>query len=382
MKALRTGLVLTLFAALAACASSNLSSPSPLPVNPHQIMVQTDWSVNVGGGGGDQLLGLAPDAGDGLIVAASAGGHVVAINASNGHIEWQRHVKGQLSGGPAIASGLVALGTRSGDVVALDATTGKTQWIRQVGAPVIVSPAIGSGKVVVDTLAGNLVALDAATGKTQWTQANAAPSLSLRTATRPLLVDGVVYGGFADGKTMAVDITTGKLLWLKRIAAGRGGNVVTNMVDVGRQMAYAGGDLYVVTYQGDLAAVVAGNGQVVWSRKISSYTGVTLDATHLYVSDASGRIHAYDLVTGVPLWTYGKLGYRDLSATVSYGSLVVAGDRFGFLHFLDRNTGHYLGRIKMGDGAVRMAPIVVGKQLIVLGEGGELVAYRVTARDK
>ncbi len=382
MKALRTGLVLTLFAALAACSSSNLSSPSPLPANPHQIMVQTDWSVDVGGGGGDQLLGLAPDVGDSLIIAASAGGRVVAVDASNGHIEWQRHVKGQLSGGPAIAGRLIALGTRSGEVIALDAATGKIKWTRQVGAPVIVSPAIGNGEVVVNTLAGNLVALNAKTGIKQWAQANAAPSLSLRTATRPLIVAGVVYGGFADGKVMAVDMATGKQLWLKRIAAGRGGNLVANMVDVGRQMAYAGGDLYAVTYQGNLAAVVAGNGQVVWNRKVSSYTGVTLDAAHLYVSDAVGRIHAYDLVTGVPLWTYDKLGYRDLSAAVPYGSLVVAGDRFGFLHFLDRNTGHYLGRIKMGDGAVRMAPIVVNQQLIVLGKGGELVAYRVTARGK
>jgi outer membrane protein assembly factor BamB len=382
MKALRTGLVLTLLAALAACVSSNLPSPNPLPVNPHRVKVHADWSVNVGSGGGDQLLGLAPDVGDGLIVAASAGGHVVAVNASNGHIAWQRHVKGRLSGGPAIAGGLIALGTRSGEVIALDAATGKMQWTRQVGAPVIVSPAIGNGEVVVNTLAGNLVALDAKTGIKQWAQANAAPSLSLRTATRPLLVDGVVYGGFADGKVMAVDMVTGKQLWLRRIAAGRGDNLVANMVDVGRQMVYAGGDLYVATYQGNLAAVVAGSGQVVWNRKVSSYTGVTLDAAHLYVSDAGGRIHAYDLVTGVPLWTYDKLGYRNLSAPVSYGSLVVAGDRFGFLHFLDRNTGHYLGRIKMGDGAVRMAPIVVGKQLIVLGAGGELVAYRVTARDK
>lgn len=384
MRVLRTGFLLAFIAALTACSSSNLPPPSPLPVNPHQIAVHLQWSLDVGGGGGDQLLGLAPDASGNMVVAASKGGHLVAVNASNGHIEWQRHVKvkSQLSGGPAIADGLIALGTRSGEVVALDAATGKIQWTQSVGAPVIVSPAIGDGQVVVTTMAGDLLGLDEKTGAEQWTQSNPAPDLALRTATRPLIVNGVAYGGFSDGKAIAVDMTSGKQIWIKQIAAGNGGNLVANLVDVGRRMAYAGGNLYVATYQGNLSALVASNGQVVWDRKLSSYTGVTLDAAHLYVSDADGSIRAYDLVTGVPTWRYSKLGYRALSATVDYGSLVVVGDRFGFLHFLDRNTGHYMGRIDMGDGAIRMAPLVVGNHLIVLGGGGELVAYRVAAKGK
>lgn len=382
MKFLRAGVVFTFVAVLAACSSSNLPPPSPLPLNPHQVAVHAQWSHDVGGGGGDQLLGLAPDANGGLVVAASKGGHLVAVNASNGHVKWQRHVKARLSGGPAIADGLIALGTRSGKVIALDAETGKTLWTQSVGAPVIVSPAIGNAQVVVTTLAGDLVGLDAKTGSERWTQGSTAPDLSLRIATRPLIVSGVAYGGFADGKAMAVDMSSGKQLWVKQIAAGEGGNLVANLVDVGRRMAYAGGNLYVATYQGNLSALVASNGQVVWDRKLSSYTGVTLDAAHLYVSAADGRIHAYDLVTGVPAWTYAKLGYRGLSAATSYGSMVVVGDRFGFLHFLDRKTGHYLGRIDMDDGAIRMAPVVVGKNLIVLGGGGELVAYRAAAKSK
>lgn len=382
MRAVRIGGALLLAAAVAACSSSNVPSPQPLPANPHRMSARVDWSVDVGGGGGDQLLGLAPDASDGMVVAASVGGHVVAVNADNGRVKWSRHVKGRLSGGPAIGDGLIALGTRTGDVVVLDAATGKPLWTHYVGSPVIVSPAIGGGMVVANTLAGDLVALDAKTGKEQWTQSNNAPPLSLRTATRPLIADGIAYGGFADGKAMAVEMKTGKQVWLKQIAAGTGGNLVADMVDVGRQMTYTGGDLYVATYQGKLVALVASSGQDIWSRKVSSYTGVTHDAAHLYVSDSEGRIHAYDLVTGVPTWTYGKLGYRSLSAPVSYGAMVVAGDRFGFLHFLDRNTGKYLGRVNMGDGAIRMAPIVVGKRLIVLGAGGELAAFEASEKGK
>ncbi len=380
MKNLRIALISVLMTGLVACASSNVHQPAPLPVNPGKVRVQHDWSVDVGGSGGNQLLGLAPDANAGLIVAASAGGHVVVVNSANGKIKWQRRLNIRASGGPAIGAGVVVVGTRTGNVVALDANDGHTLWKHYVKSPVIVAPTIGDGQVIVSTLAGDLVALDLHSGTETWTQSNQAPSLSLRTATRPLIVNGTVYGGFADGKVMAVSAGSGKQLWMKQIAAGHAGNIIADMVDVGRQMAYAAGDLYVATYQGKLAAVAAGAGQVIWSRDISSYTGVTLDGAHLYSSDAEGRVHAFDLVTGVPNWTYDKLAYRGLSVPRSYGAVVAVGDRFGYLHFIDRSTGKYLGRINVGDGALRMSPIVVGQRLIVLGQGGDLVAYQVKVK--
>jgi len=380
MKNLRIAPLPVLILALAACSSSNVHQPNSLPVNPGKVSVHHDWSVDVGGGGGNQLLGLAPDATGAVIVAASAGGHVVAVNTANGRIKWQRHLDVRASGGPAIGSGVVVVGTRAGNVIALDASDGHTLWKHYVSSPVIVAPAIGGGQVIVNTLAGDLVALDARTGSEQWTQSNQAPSLSLRIATRPLVEDGSVYGGFADGNVMAVSATTGKQLWLKQIAAGQAGNIIGDMVDVGRQMAFAGGDLYVATYQGKLAAVAPDTGQVIWSRDLSSYTGVTLDGANLYSSDSEGRVHAFDLVTGLPKWTYGGLAYRGLSAPRSYGSVVAVGDRFGYLHFIDRNTGKYLGRIDVGDGALRMVPIVAGSRLIVLGQDGDLAAFQVKVK--
>ncbi len=361
---------------VAACSSDyNQQPPNRLPPNPHAVKVQTAWSHGVGGGGGKQLLGLAPGIAEGEVVAAAAGGHVAAFDAESGKLRWSRHVKARLSAGPAVGGGLVVVATRAGDVIALDAATGVQKWKKYVGAPVIASPAIGANIIAVKTIAGALVGLAPATGDVVWESDEAPPSLSLRFDTQPLIVDGVVYAGFADGKVLAVDAVSGKELWRKQISQGQGGNPVADLADVGGIMAFAADDLYVATYQGRLAAVAAASGQIIWSRKLSSYTGVTLDGAHLYVSDAEGRVHAYDLVTGVPGWVYDKLGYRGLSAAVPFGSVVAVGDRFGFLHFLDRESGHYLNRVKVGDGAIRMPPVVVGDRLIVLGNDGTLAAY-------
>jgi len=368
-------------AAVGACSSgSNLPPAQPLPPNPQKVQVHRDWSHDVGGGGGRQLLGLSPDARDGLVVAASAGGNVVAVDATSGRVKWRHHLGARLSGGPAVGDGLVAVGTRSGKVIALDAKTGKPKWRQYVGAPVNTAPAISNSVVVVKTIAGDVTGLTPADGKELWTRNESVPSLSLRFDTRPLIVDGTAYAGFADGKAMAIDVSTGKAKWRQQVATGQGGNLVADMVDVGGSMAYAGGDLYVATYQGKLAALDDSSGQTIWSRSVSSYTGVTLDGSHLYVSDADGSVHAFDLVTGVPDWVYGKLGYRGLSAPVSDGSIVAVGDRFGYLHFLDRSNGAYLGRVSVGGGPIRMPPVVVDNRVVVLDLDGTLAAYRVSMR--
>lgn len=372
-------LVMGLATLLTACSSTgNVPSPSSLPPNPHKARLVLAWSHDVGGGGGNQLLGLAPSVARGEVFVAAAGGYVAAYKVADGRLVWQRHIRhARLSGGPTAGAGIVALGTRGGYVVALEASDGKPKWRHFVGSPVITSPAIAPGIVAVKTMAGNLIGLDPASGAELWVVSESPPSLTLRYGIHPLIVKGIVYAGFADGKVIAVNTSTGKVLWRRQVAAGRGSNPITNLVDVGGLLGYAAGDLYAVTYQGRLVAIDTASGQILWSRKLSSYTGLTLDAAHVYVDDTAGRVHAFDLVTGVPDWVYKKLAYRRLSAAVPFGSLVVAGDFWGWLHLLDRNNGHYLGRVRAGDRAIRMPPIVINHVLMALTNGGTLAAYRL-----
>ncbi|MGH8160767.1 MAG: outer membrane protein assembly factor BamB [Gammaproteobacteria bacterium] len=384
-KVAATGLILGGMTLLFGC-SSNYNQPPPkkLPPNPHAVKIKRVWSHNVGGGGGRQLLGLAAgvEIGQGgpEVFAASTHGHVAAFDAATGKRLWSHHVKkGRLSGGPVAGDGLVVVGTRLGDAIALDASDGKLKWKQYVGAPVIAAPAIGTSIVAVKTIAGTLVGLSPKTGAVVWQTSEAQPSLTLRFGIEPLIVNGVVYGGFADGNVIAVDAATGKEQWHRQVGQPSGNNPVANLVNVGGVMDFVGGDLYVATYQSRLAALDGNSGQVLWSRKLSTYTGVGLDGAHVYVSDAAGAVHAYDLVTGVPDWTDSALGYRRLSIPVPFGKLVAVGDRFGWLHFLDRDNGHYLGRVKVGGGAIRMPPVVAGDYLIVLDDDGTLAAYTLPA---
>ncbi|MDN5865135.1 MAG: outer membrane protein assembly factor BamB, partial [Gammaproteobacteria bacterium] len=356
--------------------------PKPVPPNPEALDIVEAWSHDVGWGGGELLLGLAAEGRQGKVYAASADGNVAAFDAASGAKAWSRDLEKSLSGGPAAGNGLVVVGTRDGDAIALDAESGKTLWSTYVGAPPLANPAVGPDIVAVKTIAGALIGLSPKTGRILWQISQRPPSLTLRFGIQPLIVNGVVYAGFADGSVIAADAATGEEQWRATVARPSGNNPVANLINVGGVMAWAAGDLYASTYQGRVAALSSFSGNVIWSHELSSYTGVRLDGSYVYVSGSDGRIHAFDLVTGVPKWVNDVLGYRRLSASVPFGPVVAVGDRFGWLHFFSREDGRYLDRVETGRGPVRMPPVVAGGHLIVLNDDGSLVAYDVSPKAK
>jgi outer membrane protein assembly factor BamB len=52
----------------------------------------------------------------------------------------------------------------------------------------------------------------------------------------------------------------------------------------------------------------------------------------------------------------------------------------GYLHLLSQSDGRVVGRRKVDGDGIRVAPVVAGDLLIVFGNGGKLVAYRVEAK--
>ena len=57
------------------------------------------------------------------------------------------------------------------------------------------------------------------------------------------------------------------------------------------------------------------------------------------------------------------------------GDYVVVADLEGYIHWLDRATGNLAGRAKSGGDRVTNAPLVVGDNLYVITDQGDIAAY-------
>jgi outer membrane protein assembly factor BamB len=358
------------------CASKNAERPTPLLKMKNQIAVRTVWHRRLRGQAPELRLGLGLDVVGRRVFAATHSGVVEAFDATNGRRLWRRKVRMPLSGGPGVGAGLVVLGSSKGDVVALSQLTGRMLWQRRVNSEILSAPAIGSDFVVLRGVDGRLEALTTATGADTWIANQPVPSLSLRGASRPLLVGDLAICGFDNGHVLAVDRSDGMTAWDATVGQPHGTSELQRLIDVDAPVVSVGNDLYAVAYQGRVARLVSDSGRILWTHDLSSYRGLTVDGDAVYVADADGNLLRLNGQTGSVVWQSHQLAHRELSAPVVYDGQVVVGDLEGYLHWFDPATGHYLARVRVGKRRISGAPVVAGRLLLVFDDGGQLTALR------
>ena len=116
------------------------------------------------------------------------------------------------------------------------------------------------------------------------------------------------------------------------------------------------------------------NGNQIWSREVSSITGVSLDARYAYVSDERGSVYAFDRSNGRSVWKQDKLANRETSLPLPLGSEIVVGDLEGYVHFLARESGAFVARFATDGGAIQSAPIRLPSGVLVQTLDGRLYA--------
>lgn len=358
------------------------------------------WEDDMGSGVGHYYSRLEPALAYGNVYAANRQGLVAAFNQQTGKEVWSRNfaiypdtgltsglkklwsngLPAKISGGLSIAYETVFFGTENGEVIALDAKSGELKWQVSVKGEVIAAPAIDEGVVVLNTGSGMVFALDASNGETVWTYESEVPPLSLRGVSSPAAIGGGAIIGTATGKLVVNILSSGQTAWEQVITSASGVTELERIVDIDSQPLVNAGTIYVITYDGALAAVEMRSGRVIWKRDYKSYRRLTMAGSTLYVVDSNSNLYALDARNGVELWSQGKLKKRLLTSAVPVGDYLVAGDKYGFLHWFNQSDGKIVSRIDVGnddeDASIYSAPVVDGKLIYTQTRDGKLVAVQ------
>lgn len=365
-------------AVLAVGCSSNSTKelpPAELEKFAEEVRLDKQWSRSIGEGQGEtwNQLELAVE-GDSLF-AADVEGLVMALNRETGKVLWETELDKPVSGGVGAGYGLVLVGTLTGQVIALDSTSGEVKWRAPVGSEVLAAPASNGNVVVVQTQDDRLVALDAASGERLWSYESTPAVLTLRGTGAPVVTNQLAVAGLSSGKVIALDVQRGIPVWEQRVAVPQGRSELERMVDIDGGLLLSGGTLYVVTYQGQLAALDLRSGRPLWQRQASSYVGVASGFGNIYVSQAGGSVEGIDERSTSALWSNDALARRQLTSPAVFSSNVAVGDLEGYLHLLSQVDGRFVGRVRVDSDGLRARPLVVGDWLYAYGNSGKLVAY-------
>ena len=354
----------------------NTEPPTPLVKFTPSLQIDTLWSRDIGAGASKLYLKLTPTVAGQRIFLADNDGKVSAIDTETGSTLWRTNTNKPITGGPGHGEGLVLIGTSDGEVLALSDDDGRLLWTSQVSSEILATPQAASDIVVVRTIDGKLFGLNAADGTRRWTYDRSVPILTLRGTSAPSLYEDKAIAGFDSGKLVAVELTTGKLLWESRIATPRGRTELERMVDIDAEPLIVDRFVYVATFQGRVAAVALDSGQVLWTRDLSSYAGISADADNLYITDANGQVYALNRLSGRSIWKQDKLRARSVTAPATIGPYVVVGDFDGYLHWMRTSDGRFVARTRLEKSAIIAPPIITNKVLYSYGSRGTIAAYR------
>ncbi len=194
----------------------------------------------------------------------------------------------------------------------------------------------------------------------------------LRQTASIAIAPGTAYVGLPGGRLVALGLENGAQRWEASVSQPRGATEIERIADVVGSPLVSGREVCAASFQGKLACFDASTGRVLWSRDVASSRGIDIDARLVSVVDESDRVHAFSR-TGSSVWRQDKLSGRILSAPLSHGPVLLAGDSRGLVHLLARDDGAIAGRFATDGSAIVSPPVAAGRLAIVQTSAGALV---------
>lgn len=338
------------------------------------LLPKTEWRTVLRKTGrfGRGLLQMSrPVMADDTLYIGSAQGGLFALQRS-GKPRWVFPTNGPVYGAPALTQHRVYVGDAKGFVYAVRRTDGSEEWRSEIGDEIIAQPLVKGKQLYVVTMRGELVCIDRATGVVRWRTPErlVVTEFTVRGASDPVLVHGLILVGYADGQLAAHRPENGTIAWERRVAPRR-----QHLHDVDTTPLVAGDLVLAASAGGGLTAVRAATGDVAWQvADIGSPNALFADGDRLYVA-GRGAVYALTLSTGALQWKQAVPESETSAPIVAKGRVHVVAPS-GRLYMLDAATGTIIATKHVGAG-VYAQPVLHDGRIYLLTTASRLVALRV-----
>ena len=277
------------------------------------------------------------------LFAISSSGNLSAFNAEDGIIKWSKRFNVEVSSGLSGNDSKVVFTSRDGYIYCVD-FDGKLLWKSFVGR-ILSTPLVLDEFLVLRRDDNLFVSLDILEGNTLWKYQAPRSSLSLETQGKMIFSDGVIYSGLPNAKLIALEATTGFLLWEATISTPKGTSDIDKLNDITSQPVIDNSLIFVGAMNGDVACLDRKTSEVLWTRPLSSFVGITDHLDEVVVIHQTDSIYSLNKLTGKVNWRNGKLKGRSLTTGIIINDFFITGDFEGYLHIIDVNTGDLVGRL-------------------------------------
>ncbi len=367
-------LVLLCFIAACGGETDNSEPPAPLTDIEAPVALELNWKLDTRAASNTAAYRLRP-----LIIGDHAytidtSGMIVCVDIATGRKLWKYATDLPALSGLGGNEKIVIATSGDGDIAAFQMVENGLEplWKIRIGSEIRSTPVVNDDQVFVRSVDGKLQSLAIADGSQQWMVSRRVPVLSLTGNSQPLVDVQLVYAGFDDGKLVAFDRRNGKIRWETAISIPSGRTEVERLVDLDGQFVMRNGVIYVSSFQGRLAAVVAANGDLLWARDFSSFQSMAIDDNAIYLSADNSDLWSIDRRTGSAFWKQDVLHARKITAPAIVNDKLVVADLSGYLHWFDTTDGKLVGRIQATAERNYVQPLIWRDSVLTLDRDGSL----------
>jgi outer membrane protein assembly factor BamB len=350
------------------------------------------WNVSAGEGSSSAARVMAsPVIGGGRIYTLDAEANVAAFDADSGAEVWRKSLTPEdrdadkgFGGGVAFDNGRLYVSTGFGFVVALDAATGGEVWKRDGVVPFRMAPVAAGGRVYVATQENQLFALDAATGRPVWDHRGIAESAAILRSNSVATDGNIVIVPYSSGELFALRADNGRVLWSDTLSRGGQLTPLASVSDIAAKPVIDRGFIFAISHSGRFVSIDARTGERVWTIDVGGTQRPWVAGDFVFVVTDDSRVLCVTRATGKIRWSKQLQAFRNEESRrgpINWSGPVLASDRLilvsseGAAVSLSPFDGSQLGEIAISGGAF-VAPIVARETLYVLTDAAGLYAYR------
>lgn len=300
---------------------------------------------------------------DGVVYVGGGDGDLVALDLDTGAERW-KYDTGNLIGesSPAVAGGAVYIGDLGGVLHAVNTADGKPLWTFKTGSEIKSSPVVAGDVVLIGSYDAHLYGLDAKTGALRWKvltngQVHATPAVQ----------DGLAFIAGCDSILRAIRIKDGHEAY--QIESGAY-TAASPLIDGTR--AYFG------THENEVLAFDLAKREMLWrysdaDRQFPFYSSAALAGGRIILGGRDKFVHAIDVKTGTPAWSFGTRARVDSSPVIAAGRVYI-GSGDGRLYVLDVQSGKKLFEFDAGAG-FSASPAIANGRVVIGAQDGRLYAF-------
>ncbi|MDO9707006.1 outer membrane protein assembly factor BamB family protein [Paracraurococcus lichenis] len=351
------------------------------------------WSTSIGTGAAYRRRLIAPPIlAGGTVFAVDAYGEVTALDAATGRERWSLDTRpkeerdGALGAGLAWDGGTLYAVTSLAEAMSIDPATGKVGWRVALPAPTRGAPTVAGGRLFVVTTENHLIALSTDDGQRQWTYRGQSVTTMVLGLPAPAVDGEVVVAGFASGELVAVRAQDGRMIWSETLASARGGSLADiaaiaamPVIDRGRVIAAGLGGITI--------ALDLRSGRRLWEREVAVGETPWVAGDWVFLVTTGGELACLGREDGRVRWI-GSLGRFENPEKrrdpITWGPPVLAGGRLlvagshGRMVEVNPAEGEKLAEIRL-PGGTTLEPAVAEGTLYLLTDDGSVVAFRGSA---